>query len=64
MNKNLKAMVQTSQQNIDLISPEKLEMLGKMQNFNLEGYTQHLNQLKLQIAMVHKESEQVEKELK
>lgn len=64
MNKNLKTMVQTSQQNIDLISPEKLELLGKLQNFNLEGYTQHLNNLKAQIALVHRESEQVEKELK
>lgn len=61
MNKNLKAMVQTSQQNIDLLSPEKLELLGKLQNFNLEGYTQQLNSLKSQVAMVQRESDQVEK---
>lgn len=35
MNKNLRTMVETSKHNIDLISPEKLDMLSKMQNFNL-----------------------------
>ena len=64
LNQNLKQMAETSLKNIDMLTPEKFELVNKIQNFNLEGYTHHLNQLKKQISELQRESENVEKELR
>jgi hypothetical protein len=37
-----------------LLSPEKFDLINKLQNFNIDGYTHHMNQLKNQIALIQK----------
>lgn len=61
MNQHLKSKVDSSLKNIDLLSPEKFDLVNRFQNFNIEAYSQKLNELKKEIGNMQRESENVEK---
>ena len=62
MNSNLKHLAENSKNQLEGL--EDLEAIKHLQNFNIEGYQQAINNLKRQIVQYQKESEQIERQLK
>ena len=59
MNSNLKHLAENSKNQLEGL--EDLEAIKHLQNFNIDGYQQAINNLKRQIVQYQKESEQIER---